>query len=102
MSAPASPTRVNRNAVLASRRRVAQVGRHRQNRAGAGADAVDRGDDRLRALPHRLDEIAGHAREGEESGIFMRVSGSMISNTSPPEQKLPPAPARTIARTSEA
>ncbi len=36
------------------------------------------------------------------SCIFMRVSGSMISNTSPPEQKLPPAPTSTTARTSEA
>ena len=34
------------------------------------------------------------------SGIAMRVSGSMISCTSPPEQKLPPAPVSTIARTS--
>ena len=36
------------------------------------------------------------------SGIFMRVSGSMISNTSPPEEKLPPAPVSTMARMSEA
>ena len=36
------------------------------------------------------------------SGICMRVSGSMISKTSPPEQKLPPAPVSTIARMSEA
>jgi hypothetical protein len=31
--------------------------------------------------------------------VFISVSGLMISNTSPPEQKLPPAPAITIALT---
>ena len=36
------------------------------------------------------------------SGIAIRVNGSMISKTSPPEQKLPPSPVRTTARTSEA
>src|SRR5204862_7585073 len=44
---------------LAPRGADAQVARHRQDRAGAGADAVDRGDDRLRADAHRLDEVAG-------------------------------------------
>jgi hypothetical protein len=34
------------------------------------------------------------------SGAAIFVSGSMISNTSPPEQKLPPSPAMTTARTS--
>jgi tRNA(Ile2) C34 agmatinyltransferase TiaS len=48
---------------LGARGADAQVARHRQDRAGAGADAVDRGDDRLRADAHRLDEVAGHARE---------------------------------------
>ena len=40
----------------------------RDHRAGAGADAVDRRDDRLRAAADRLDEVAGHAREGEQLG----------------------------------
>ena len=34
------------------------------------------------------------------SGIAIRVSGSMISNTSPPEEKLCSAPVSTTARTS--
>ena len=34
------------------------------------------------------------------SGMGILVSGSMISKTSPPEQKLPPSPATTTARTS--
>ena len=44
-----------------------QVGGHRDDRAGAGADALDRGYDRLRTGPHRLDQIAGHAGEGGEA-----------------------------------
>jgi len=57
--------------------------------------------------------ICGHLRiarttspvirvKASRSGIAIRVNGSMISNTSPPEQKLPSAPVNTIARTSEA
>jgi hypothetical protein len=40
--------------------------------------------------------------KARRSGIDILVSGSMISNTSPPEQKLPPSPASTTARTSDA
>ena len=36
------------------------------------------------------------------SGAFSRTSGPMISCTSPPEQKLSPAPATTTAFTSSA
>ena len=36
------------------------------------------------------------------SSMFILVSGPMISCTSPPEQKLPPAPVITTARTSSA
>src|SRR5690606_20817068 len=43
---------------------VAEQGDHG---AGADADAIDGGDDRLRAGAHRLHQIAGHAREGEQS-----------------------------------
>ena len=68
MSQPARPTRLNRNAVLRARGAEAQVGRHRDDRAGARADAVDRGDDRLRAGAHRLDQVAGHAGEHQELG----------------------------------
>ncbi len=66
MSQPAKPTRVKRKAVLAAGGRVAQIGRHRQDRAGSGADAVDRRQNRLRTQPHRLDQIAGHAGKGEQ------------------------------------
>jgi MFS family permease len=52
---------------LGPRRADAHVGRHGEDRAGAGADAVHRGDDRLRTGAHRLDQIAGHAREGEKA-----------------------------------
>ena len=47
--------------------RQTHVRRHGDDRARAGADALDRGDDRLRAGPHRLDQIAGHAGEGGEA-----------------------------------
>ena len=43
-------------------------GGHRQDRAGPGAHAVHRGDHRLRAVAHRLDHIARHARELEQAG----------------------------------
>ena len=36
---------------------------HRKNRTGAGTDAVNGGDDWLRAMAHRLDHGAGHRRE---------------------------------------
>ncbi|MNT78249.1 hypothetical protein D3C72_2174670 [compost metagenome] len=35
--------------------------------------------------------------KSSSSGMVMRVSGPMISCTSPPEQKLPPAPVTTTA-----
>ena len=38
--------------------------------------------------------------KSSSSGIAILVSGPMISCTSPPEQKLPPAPENTTARTS--
>ena len=88
---------------LAARRAEAQVGRHGNDRAGARAYAVDRGDDRLRAGAHRLHEIAGHAREHEELRCReLDVSGPMISCTSPPEQKFSPAPVTTTTLTSSA
>ena len=57
MSQPARPTRVNRNAVLASgvARRMSEA--MVMNRAGTDGDAVDGRDDRLAAIDHRLDEI---------------------------------------------
>ena len=38
--------------------------------------------------------------KSSSSTVFILVSGSMISNTSPPEQKLPPAPVTTMAFTA--
>ena len=52
---------------LRLRRRDPDVRGHRQDRAGAGADAVERRDDRLRAGAHRLDQVAGHPGEGEQA-----------------------------------
>ena len=46
----------------------AEVRCHRHDCARTDADAVDRRDDRLRAGAHRLDQIAGHAGEGEQFG----------------------------------
>ena len=40
--------------------------------------------------------------KASSSGMVIFVSGPMISCTSPPEQKLPPAPVSTTARTSVA
>ena len=48
---------------LGLRRREPQIGGHGENCARAGADPVDRGDDRLRAFAHRLDDVSGHSRE---------------------------------------
>ena len=38
----------------------------------------------------------------KSSGALSSMSGPMISCTSPPEQKLPPSPVMTTARTSSA
>ena len=59
---------------LTARRAVPQVGRHREDCLGAGAYAVDRCDDGLRASPHRLDEISGHLRELPEAGLVSVTS----------------------------
>jgi hypothetical protein len=44
------------------------VGRHRDDGAGTRTHTVDRRDDWLRAGSHRLDQFAGHPREGEKAG----------------------------------
>ena len=51
----------------AGRRAEAQIGRHRDDRAGAGADAIHCGHDHLRAGAHRLHQVAGHVREVEQT-----------------------------------
>ena len=57
---------MNRNAVLACGVPIRRSDGHREDRAGPDADPVDRGHDRLRAGPQRLDHRAGHAGEGEQ------------------------------------
>ena len=49
---------------LRFRRRISDVGGHREDRAGAGADSLDRGHDRLGTGAHRLHQIPGHPGEG--------------------------------------
>ena len=46
----------------------AHIRRHCQHRARAGTNAIDGRDDRLRAGTHGLDQITGHAREGQQAG----------------------------------
>ena len=99
MSQPASPTRLNRNATFAfavpSRR----------------SEAIAR----IAPAPAQTPSIAatigcGHWRiaftaspvmrvNSSSSTVFISTSGPMISNTSPPEQKLPPSPVMTKAFT---
>ena len=67
MSQPARPTRVKRNAVLAS-----GVARRRSEAMATMAPAPTQmpstaAIDRLAAAEHRLDEVAGHAGEGEQA-----------------------------------
>ena len=52
---------------LGARRAEAQVGSHGEDRAGAGANAIHRRDDGLRAGAHGLHQVAGHAREVQQA-----------------------------------
>ena len=101
MSAPASPTRGKRNADLRARRREPEseaIARIAPAPAQTPSTAATIG---CGQRAHRLDEGARHARELEQLGHVERpTSGPMISSTSPPEQKFPPAPVSTIARMS--
>jgi hypothetical protein len=47
--------------------RQTHVRRHCDDRACAGANPLNRRDDRLRTGPHRLAKVAGHAGEGSEA-----------------------------------
>ena len=67
MSAPESPTLVNRKAIFALGRGDAQVAGGGDHRAGAGDHAVERADDRAPAVEHGQDQVAGRAREGEQA-----------------------------------
>ncbi len=102
MSAPARPTRVNRKAVL-----VRGVPRRRSDASAIMAPApahtpsmaatMGCGQARMAATSAPVMRV-----KASSSGMVMVVSGPMISCTSPPEQKLPPAPVSTTAFTSVA
>ena len=80
-------------------RHDAEIARERDHRAGAGGDAVDRGDDRLAQRADGADERAGHAREAPAARrASIANSGPMMSCTLPPEQKPRPAPVMHHAR----
>ena len=69
MSAPASPTRVKRNAKDADRLIRRKSLASASTEPGAGRDAVDRGDDRQWARPAcAANGRAGHAGESEQLG----------------------------------
>src|ERR1700722_3591151 len=90
MSAPASPTRVKRNAVFASgvaRRKSEAMARMAPAPAQIPSTAAMMGCGHLRIALTTSPVIRVKAMR---SGIFMRVSGSMISNTSPPGGKCAP------------
>ena len=67
MSAPLKADAGEQEGGLRIRALQAEVAGHGEDRPGAGADAFDRGDDRLRAGAHRAHQVAGHARELEQA-----------------------------------
>ena len=92
MSQPARPTRVNRNAVFAAgvpRRRSAAIAMIAPAPAQMPSIAAITGCGQWRIAFTRSPVMWV---KSISSGIFIFVSGPMISCTSPPEQKLPPAP----------
>ena len=93
MSAPDSPTRVNRNAVLRPgwpKRMSLAIARIAPAPAHTPSTAAMIGCGQTRIARTRSPVIRVN-RSSPSS--FILVSGPMISWTSPPEQKLPPAPA---------
>ena len=101
MSAPARPTRVNRKAVRAAgvaRRKSAAIAKMAPAPAQMPSTAATIGCGQARIA---LTTSPVMRVKASSSGIGIFVSGSMISNTSPPEQKLPPAPVITTVRTSD-
>src|SRR5580700_7838616 len=102
MSAPARPTRTNRNAVLlraVPKRRSLARASIAPAPAQTPSTAATMGCGQARIALTTSPVIRVNA---SSSGIDIFVSGSMISKTSPPEQKLSPAPVMTTARTSVA
>ena len=102
ISQPASPTREKRKAVRAcgvARRMSDAMARIAPAPAQTPSTAAMIGCGHARIAFTRSPVMRVNA---SKSGTDMRVSGSMISNTSPPEQKSCPAPVSTMARTSDA
>ena len=102
MSQPARPTRVNRKAVLAAGvaiRMSLAMAMIAPAPAQTPSMAAINGWGQARMAFTRSPVIWVKA---SSSGMLIRVSGPMISCTSPPEEKLPPAPAMTTALQSSA
>jgi hypothetical protein len=100
MSAPASPTRTNRNAVRArgvpirmsdASATIAPAPAHTPSTAAT----IGCGQWRIALTRSPVMRVKSSRPDGP-----IAVSGPMISCTSPPELKLPPAPVITTARTS--
>ena len=100
MSQPARPTRLKRNAVLlraVPTRRSLAIARIAPAPAQTPSSAATIGCGQARIALTRSPVIRVKA---SSPGISIPVNGPMISWTSPPELKLPPAPAITTALTS--
>ena len=97
MSQPARPTRLNRKAVLlraVPRRRSEDIATMAPAPAHTPSIAATIGCGQIRIALTRSPVIRVNIKS---SGALSLTSGPMISWTSPPEQKLPPAPATTTA-----
>ena len=102
MSQPASPTRLNRKAVLlraVPKRRSEAMATIAPAPAQMPSIAATIGCGQIRIAFTRSPVMRVNS---SNSGAFSRTSGPMISCTSPPEQKLPPAPVTTTTFTSGA
>ena len=100
MSQPASPTRTKRNAVLAAgvpKRRSEAMAMIAPAPAQTPSTAAMTGCGQARMALTRSPVMRVNSSRPRAS---ISVKGPMISRTSPPEQKLPPAPVMTTALTS--
>ncbi len=100
MSAPASPTFVNRNAIFAER-----AASRKSEASAITAPAPAATPFRTASTgcgARRMALIRAHVMRvnARSSGPVILRSGPMMSSTSPPEQKPEPSPVIEIARTS--
>ena len=106
MSAPESPTRTNRKATLlraVPKRRSAAIAMIAPAPAQMPSMAAMIGCGQARIVFTRSPVMRVKARiSSVRPASRARTSGPMMSWTSPPEQKLPPAPVMTTARTAGA